>query len=178
MIGRHAAARRGQLRGPLRGAVVMAAVFAVIAASFLARASERDPSGVLGVWMGESEKIAIEIYRCEEYLCGKIVWVIKPYRNNGEFKRDKRNPDPALRQRGYCGIEVIQGLRGKNDRVWQRGKFYYPKKGTTFDLDIALQDDGRLELRAYLGIRLLGKSETWYRPEPGRTLECVPTPES
>ncbi len=174
MIGRHTATRRS----PLCGAVVMAVVFAVIAAPYLARASEPDPSGVLGNWMAESEKIAIELYRCEEYLCGKIIWVIKPYRNNGEFKRDKRNPDPALRQRGYCGIEVVRGLRGKNDRVWRHGTLYYVKKGTTFDLDIALKDDDRLELRAYLGIRLLGKSETWNRPDPDLTLACVPTPES
>ena len=174
MIGRHTATRRG----PLCSAVVMAVVFAVIAAPYLARASEPDPSGVLGNWMAKSEKIAIEIYRCEKYLCGKIIWVIKPYRNNGEFKRDKHNPDPALRQRGYCGIEVVRGLRGKNDRVWRRGTFYNPKKGTTYDLDIKLRDDGRLELRGYIGIRLLGKSEIWYRPEPDRTLACVPTPES
>ncbi len=174
MIGRHTATRRG----PLCGAVVMAVVFAVIAAPYLARASEPDPSGVLGNWMAKSEKIAIEIYRCEKYLCGKIIWVIKPYRNNGEFKRDKHNPDPALRQRGYCGIEVVRGLRGKNDRVWRGGKIYDPKRGNTFDLDIALRDDGRLELRAYLGFRFLGKSEIWTRPEPNQTLACVPTPKS
>ena len=128
--------------------------------------------------MAESEKIAIELYRCEEYLCGKIIWVIKPYRNNGEFKRDKHNPDPALRQRGYCGIEVVRGLRGKNDQVWRRGTFYDPKKGKSYDLDIALRDDGRLELRGYIGFRLFGKSELWDRPDPGQTLACVPTPKS
>jgi len=162
----------------LYGAVVMAVIFAMIAAAFPARASDTDPSGLLGNWMAKSEKIAIELYRCEEYLCGKIIWVIKPYRNNGEFKRDRRNPDPALRRRGYCGIEVVRGLRGKNDRVWRGGKIYDPKRGNTYDLDIALRDDGRLELRGYIGIRLFGKSEIWTRPEPDLTLACVPTPES
>ncbi len=174
MIDRHATA----VRGPLRGLVLSAAVFAVIAAPFLAKASEPDPSALLGNWMAESEKIAIELYRCEEYLCGKIIWVIKPYRNNGEFKRDKHNPDPALRQRGYCGIEVVRGLRGKNDQVWRGGKFYDPKKGNTYDLDIALRNDGQLELRGYIGFRLFGKSEVWDRPDPDQTLACVPTPQS
>ena len=166
------------VRGPRRGLVLLAAVFAVIAAPYLARASEPEPSGLLGNWMAESEKIAIELYRCEEYLCGKIIWVIKPYRNNGEFKRDRRNPDPALRRRGYCGIEVLRGLRGRSDRVWRGGKFYDPKKGNTYNLDIALRDDGRLELRGYIGFRLFGKTEVWTRPDPDRTLACVPTPES
>ena len=174
MIGRHATA----VGGALHGLILLAAVFALTAAPALARASEPDPTGVLGNWMAESEKLAIEIYRCEEFLCAKIIWIIKPYGKNGKFKRDKRNPDPALRHRAYCGIEVIKGLRGKNDRVWRRGKFYYPKKGKTFDVDIALKDDDRLEFRAYLGIRLLGMSETWFRPDPDQTLGCVPTPES
>ena len=172
---------RGQdsvLRGWLRGPLSLAAAIAIVAAPVFAAAAEPDPSGLLGFWMAESNKIAVEIYPCEEHLCAKVVWVIKPYRNNGEFKRDRRNPDPALRDRGYCGIEVITGLKRKRDGYWRRGHLYYPKKGTTFDVDIKLTDVGRLELRAYLGIRLFGKSEIWTRPDPGRTLACVPTPES
>jgi len=170
VIERHATA--------VRGLVFLAAVFAVIAAPFLARASEPDPSGLLGSWLAPSEKIAIELYRCEEYLCGKIIWVIKPYRNNGEFKRDKHNPDPALRHRGYCGIEVVRGLREKSNRVWRGGTFYDAKKGNSYNLDIALRDYGRLELRGYIGIRLFGKAEVWTRPDPDLTLACVPDPRS
>jgi len=173
--------KRGQkkaCRDWLRGPFALAAAIAIVAAPSFAPASEPDPSGLLGLWMAESRKVAIEIYPCEEHLCGKVAWVIKPYRNNGDFKRDKRNPDPALRQRGYCGIEVITGLKPKRADYWRSGRFYYPKKGKTFDVDIKLKGGDRLELRVYLGIRLLGMTETWFRPDPDRTLACVPTPES
>ncbi len=172
---------RGQknvLRGWRRGPFSMAAAIAIIAAPIFAAASEPDPSGVLGFWMDEPKKIAVEIYPCEERLCARIVWLAKPYWKSGKFKRDKWNPDPALRDRGWCGIEVITGLKPKRDDFWKNGRFYYPKRGRSYDVDIKLKEGDRLELRAYLGIRLLGKSEIWYRPEPDRTLACVPTPES
>ena len=170
---------RGQesvLRGWLRGALSLAAAIAIVAAPVFAAAAEPDPSGVLGFWIDEPKKVAVEFYSCEERLCARIVWLARPYRKNGEFKRDKRNPDPALRDRTWCGIEVITGLKPKRDDFWKSGRFYYPRKGTTFDVDVELTDGGGLELRAYLGIRLFGISEIWNRPDPDRTLACVPTP--
>lgn len=164
VIGRHATAVRSRLRNP----TLLAMAFAVIAASTFVRASESEPPDILGYWLSDLKKVVVEIYPCEENLCGKIVWLAKPYRRSGEFKRDKRNPDPALRHRGWCGIEVITGLKPKRDDFWKNGRFYYPKKGRSFDIDIKLNDDDRLELRAYLGIRLLGKSEIWTGRIPTR----------
>jgi uncharacterized protein (DUF2147 family) len=158
----------------LRGAAVLATAIAMLAAPMPTDAAETDPSAVTGVWLSEKGKVAVEIYPCADKLCGKIVWLAKPYRRDGKVKRDDRNPEPALQNRPYCGIEVIQNLKPKKNGTWESGRVYVPKQGETFDLDIELNKKGELELRAYLGIRLLGKSETWIRPEPGRTLECVP----
>jgi len=158
--------------------MLLALVFALLAAPSIVRAGEPDPSGLMGHWVNDVKLLLIEVYRCEENLCGKIVWYAKPYRRSGEFKRDKRNPDPALRERGWCGIEVISGLKPKKNNYWEKGRFYYPKKGKSYDIDVKLKGDDELELRVYLGIRLLGISETWYRPGPGQEIGCVPVPES
>jgi uncharacterized protein (DUF2147 family) len=170
MIGRHGAVLRRLLRRP----TLLAAAFAMIAAPIFAHAFASDPSAVLGTWLSEKGKVAVEIYPCEDNLCGKIVWLAKPYRRDGKVKRDDRNPMPALRDRPYCGIEVIRGLKPAKNGAWENGRAYDPKKGEAFDIDIELNNEGQLELRAYLGIRLLGKSETWTRPEPGQSFECVP----
>jgi uncharacterized protein (DUF2147 family) len=162
----------------LRRTTLIAAALAVLAAPVIAQATGPDPSGVLGLWLSEKEKVLVDIYRCEDELCAKIVWLAKPYRRSGEFKRDRKNPDPALRDRGWCGIEVIRGLKAKTDGVWESGRFYYPKGGQTFDIDIEKQADTELKIRAYLGLRLLGKSEIWTRPEPGQTVGCVAAPNS
>lgn len=170
MIGRLGAT----LRDLLRGLALLAAAFTVSAAPMFANAAGTDPSAVLGFWMAESKKLAVEIYPCEDNLCGKIAWLAKPYRKDGKVKRDDRNPNTALRDRPYCGIEVIRNLKAKNNGTWENGRVYYPKKGETYNIDIELNGNNRLDLRAYLGIRLLGKSETWTRPEPGQSLGCVP----
>lgn len=153
---------------------------AALAAAFpvFALASGPDQPAVLGYWMDEPKKVAVEIYTCEENLCARIAWLARPYTNKGNFRRDKKNPNPALRDRGWCGIQVIDGLKPREDGVWESGRFYYPKRGETYDVDIELKTQNRLEMRAYLGIRLLGKSETWNRAEPDRVLACPPAPES
>ncbi len=176
MIGRYTAA----VRSRLRSLALLALAFAVIAAPASATDPDPDPDSVaiLGYWLSDLKKVVVEIYSCEDELCGRIVWLAKPYRSSGELKRDKKNPDPALRDRGWCGIEVITGLKPARDGFWRRGRFYYPKKGRSFDIDIELKKGDRLELRVYLAIRLLGTSKIWTRPEPGQTLDCAPAPES
>ena len=54
--------------------MLLALAFALITAPILARAAEPDPSGVLGYWLSDLKKLVVEIYPCEEKLCGKIVW--------------------------------------------------------------------------------------------------------
>ena len=154
------------------------AILAIIAACSGAGAgvAATDPSGVTGLWLSAKEKVVIELYPCGDELCGDIVWLAKPFRKSGEFKRDKKNPDPSLRDRGWCGIQVINGLEANGKDGWENGKFYYPKMGRSFDLDIELKSDDAIEIRAYLGIPLLGKAETWTRAEPDQEVGCVPEP--
>lgn len=129
-------------------------------------------AGVEGVWLTEKRKVAVELYPCGAAMCGKIVWLAKPRSRDGTLRRDVRNPDPALRDRPWCGIEVIRGLR-RDGPGWADGRFYYPKEGKSFDIDLSDAGDGTLEVRAYLGIKLLGKTEVWTRPE-GALPGCEP----
>ena len=174
MIHRQATAARSRLGRSM----LLALAFAILAAPGLARAAEPDPSAMLGHWVNDVKLLVIDVYTCEEKLCAKIIWYGKPYRRSGEFKRDKRNPDPALRDRGWCGIEVVTGLKRKRDGYWRGGRFYHPKKGKSYDIDIKLNGNDQLDLRVYLGFRLLGVTETWTRPDPGQEIGCVPVPET
>lgn len=168
MIGRHIPA--------LRRLALIAAALAALAAPVFAQAAAPDPSGVLGLWLSEKKKVLVDIYPCDDELCGKIVWLAKPFHKTGYFKRDSKNPNPKLRDRGWCGIEVIQGLKSKGDSTWRNGDFYFPKEGKTFDIDFEKKSDEELKIRVYLGLRLLGKSEIWTRPEPNHQIGCVAAP--
>ena len=149
---------------------------AVIALGAGAGVAASDPSAIAGRWLSSKEKVVIELYPCGERLCGDIAWLAKPYRKDGEFKRDARNPDPSLRSRGWCGIQVISGLKNKETDRWKDGKFYYPKQGRSYDLDIAMKSETEIEIRAYLGIPLIGTSEIWTRAAPDQEIGCVPEP--
>ncbi|MBS1269160.1 MAG: hypothetical protein MAG794_00104 [Gammaproteobacteria bacterium] len=130
-------------------------------------ASEALVEEVLGSWLTGKEGAVIEIYKCdgERELCGRITWLKKPYTHEGELKRDSRNPDASLRDRPRCGIIVVTGLRRIDEDTWAHGRVYNPKSGNRYRAYLDLNDDGTIRIRAYIGIPLVGKSDTWTRPE-------------
>jgi uncharacterized protein (DUF2147 family) len=88
---------------------------------------------------------------------------------NGEaaLKRDKRNPDPALRQRDLCGLTVIRDLRSSGPNHWDDGWFYYPDSGKTYNMKMELTPSGALVARLYLGTSLVGETKTLKRVVQG-----------
>ena len=58
------------------------------------------------VWLIDG-KVAVQIYDCDGLLCGRILWLQTPRDPQGVLDRDKNNPNPALRQRGLCGLTVL-----------------------------------------------------------------------
>jgi uncharacterized protein (DUF2147 family) len=140
-----------------------------------AQGSERVPiSDLLGPWMTEKKGAVIDIYECgegERALCGRIAWLKKPYTDEGELKRDPENPDSSLRDRPLCGIEVLTGLKRMDKDTWAFGDVYNPKDGNEYSAYLDAREDGTLHIRGYLGIPLIGKSETWSRPQ-GIDIAC------
>lgn len=124
---------------------------------------------VLGPWLTEKKGAVIEIYECGEVqdreLCGRIAWLRKPYTDEGGLKRDPENPDPSLRARPLCGIEVFTGLKRSDGNTWSFGRVYNPKDGNQYRAYLDVKNDGTIHIRGYIGIPLIGKSEDWTRPE-------------
>lgn len=162
------------MRGLRRGVVWLTLVLA----GFFGAAADAAPAGepdhpLFGHWLSGKKKLIVEFYPCGGEVCGRIAWLAKPYKD-GELRRDKHNPDPALRHRPFCGIEVIRGLEPDGDGVWNGGKVYDPKRGETYSLEVTQTGADELELRAYIGLKIFGKSETWTRPDPDHEIACVP----
>lgn len=116
---------------------------------------------ILGRWLTESRKGVVEIYRCADHLCGKVVW-IQP----GEPQTDELNPNPALRKRALCGLVLMGDFKPSGRDVWSGGWAYSPEVGKTYSARMALQEDGTLKLRGYIGIPLFGESQIWTRADP------------
>lgn len=116
-----------------------------------------------GVWLTEDQGAHIEFAPCGERLCGRIIWLKDAVDKNGQPHRDDHNPDRSLRQRTIQGSVIIRDLKRRNDREWANGSVYNPDDGRTYGFEIHLQSDGRLKVRGYFGIPLLGGSQYWRR---------------
>jgi len=139
------------------------------------------PGQVLGPWLTGEQGAVIELYRCgdsgAEELCGRIVWLEEPYTDDGRLKRDTQNPAPSLRDRPRCGLEVVTGLARKDDGdTWTGGRVYNPQDGKRYKARLKAGDGEQLTIRVYLGIPLIGKSETWTRPGQDIELGCPEQP--
>ncbi|RXZ65036.1 DUF2147 domain-containing protein [Pelagerythrobacter rhizovicinus] len=110
-----------------------------------APAAAGDGSRILGVWATGSEGGRVEIYRCGEALCGKIVDATR-LRANPDL-RDVRNPDRSLRNRKLKGLVVLRGFTG-GPAEWQGGPVYDPESGDGAAKGyLTLRRDGKLEVK-------------------------------
>lgn len=133
-------------------------------ASGLASAAE---AGVAGYWQEEPSGAVIQIVQCAEGLCLTIVALPSHHPHT-----DVHNPDVKLRGRALCGLRIGQGFTQTDSQHADGGDLYDPKSGRTYSGSMAVQGN-TLKLRGYLGIKFLGRTETWTRigqPYP----KCTP----
>ncbi len=122
------------------------------------------PSDVLGSWKTEKRDVQLELFRCGEKICGKIVWLKEPNyidRKDGPVgttKVDRKNPDPALRNRPILGLQVMKGLTAKGDNRWGNGTCYDPETGKSYKCKMRLKSPDQLEMRGFIGISLFGRN--------------------
>ena len=119
----------------------------------------------VGLWYAEGGAAEVQVFPCADELCGKVVWLRSPLGDDGCELRDDNNPDFSLRNRDIVGLVVLTGLRPSDDEAaaWNGGTIYDPASGHTYSCYARLENDNRLFLRGYLGIRLLGRTTTWTR---------------
>lgn len=127
------------------------------------------PDDVLGQWKTVGDRSRIELYRCGEKVCGKVVWLRHPRFTHpedgpvGEEKIDRKNPDPALQRRSILGLQVIEGLTYVGDNKWEKGVCYDPESGKSYKCKMRLIAPDRLDLRGYIGFSFIGRTYTLTR---------------
>ena len=126
-----------------------------------ARAQSQD---VQGWWVDGSGKAGIFISPCNGQLCGKIEWLRVPLDKAGKPKTDVHNDNPALRPRLLCGLPILGGFKPGNDGSWRGGWIYDPESGNTYKSVMHVGEDGKLHVRGFIGITLIGRSTVWTKP--------------
>ena len=119
-----------------------------------------------GVWL-MGTKVAIQVFDCSGMLCGRVIWLRAPLDAQGLLKRDKLNPDLALRERQVCGPTIIWNVRPVDSNHWKDGWFYNADDGSTYRVAMELRSDDVMMARVYEGIPAIGESKTLVRVPMG-----------
>ncbi len=128
------------------------------------------PDDIVGVWDNQEKDAKIEIFKCGEKFCGKIVFLKEPnYPPDsregmpGMPKLDHKNPKSELRKVPVIGLEIMRDFTFSGDNAWKRGKVYDPKSGNTYSGKMTLVSPTQLKLRGFIGISLFGRTDVWTR---------------
>lgn len=151
--------------------VINTAIFLLalsLGSAISALASEGD--AILGVWYDEEKIVRIEIYKCEDKYCGKLVWLKEPEYPAGSKEGapgtprvDHNNPDPAKKKTPLYGLVIMRGFMFRGDNTWSGGSVYDPKSGNAYRGKMTLVSPDELKLRGYIGIPLFGRTSKWTR---------------
>jgi uncharacterized protein (DUF2147 family) len=127
-----------------------------------------DDSGAPVAWF--------RIIDCNGVFEGKMARIFsRPGENPSDWRCTACEGDQ--RNAPVVGLTFIKGMR-RNGHAYEGGSILDPRSGLKYGARMELSADGeRLEVRGYLGIPLLGQSETWKRlPDnllpPGRFASC------
>lgn len=130
--------------------------------AFACKAQNAD--AINGKWLSLTGEGQVLIYKKGTKYFGKLNWIKFPNDPAGKPKTDSKNPDPSLRSRPELGLELLQNFTYDGDKTYEDGTIYDPKSGKTYSCKMTLNGN-KLKIRGYIGISLLGRTETWTRIE-------------
>jgi uncharacterized protein (DUF2147 family) len=121
------------------------AALAVAGLTISSRPTSATP--VEGMWAVQD--LILNIYSCQDRMCGRIAWT----------KDDHR-------RRTDCGRTIVWGLSPSGPETWDDGSIYDTTDGNTYRLKATLDPDGTLHARIFKGLPLFGKTEVLRRVDP------------
>jgi uncharacterized protein (DUF2147 family) len=105
-----------------------------------------------GLWFTEDHGGVVQISTCGEKLCGTIVGLTP--NPQGVMPRDVHG-DPQ------CHLPLLRDLRLHEDDGRWHGTVTNPEDGKVYDAEVWVPSDGKMRLRGYVGVPLLGSTQTW-----------------
>lgn len=119
---------------------------------------------MLGVWLTGSGNGKVEIYKNGSNYQGKIVWLQEPTDpKTGKPKTDINHPNKSNHSRPLMGLVNIWGFNYKGNHEWEGGHIYDPKNGKEYKCIVTMKDKNTLNVRGYIGITLIGRTDVWTR---------------
>lgn len=131
-------------------------LFALLFVPLVARAQSP-----VGTW--KNEKATFEVFDQGGKLFGKILTLKEPNDKAGKAKVDFRNPDVSKQGVPLIGLVFLKGFVPAGSGRWDKGTIYDPENGKTYSSYMQMTGNDAIEVRGFLGISLLGRSQNWTR---------------
>lgn len=141
------------------------AMIALFVFSYSAFAGTTDSAA--GYWKTVDDKTGevlsvVQIYPAGNTLEGKIVTIMPVL--------GQKNTDTCVKCKGslqnkpMLGMRIMWNMQQVSNDTWGRGRVLDPKSGNVYQGTMKLSSDGsKLKLRGYIGVPVLGRSQTWLR---------------
>ena len=137
----------------------------LLAAAGLAHA-QASPAGL---WKtidddGKTEKSLVRIVETDGVFSARVEKILNPARLDARCDKcaDERKGQPVL------GLSIINGVKASaaDAGQWDGGTILDPNEGKVYKVRLKPVDGGKtLEVRGYIGLPLLGRTQTWQRVE-------------
>lgn len=108
-----------------------------------------------GTWRHPENGSHVEMYKCGENLCAKIVKVVDAQ------KTDDKNPDAAKRSRPLVGLVIMSGAKKTGANSWA-GSIYNRADGGTYSGTVTVKSKDALDLAGCTAV-ILCKTLAWTR---------------
>lgn len=134
--------------------------FLTVAAAVLSACdggSPASPTELGGRWITESGNLEVEIGPCEAALCGIVTQVLanRSMSVPGAPMKPADGKDPL-------GMKILHGFVPSSGGKWE-GRIYNRENGKTYDCLLSLKSANELEVRGYVALSVLGKTQIWSR---------------
>lgn len=141
---------------------------AALLCSLAAMAHAGDTPSAVGLWKNIDDatgkpKALIRISEVNGELTGKIEKLFLDPSEDPNPKCDKC--EDARKDQPIMGMTILNGLKRDGDE-YTGGQILDPKNGKVYKSKMKLDADGKkLNVRGYIGMPLLGRSQVWLRQE-------------
>jgi len=131
-----------------------------------------------GFYFGASAQDVVGKWKTIDDETGKAKSVVEIYKGgNGNyfgkitklFVEPGEDPDPicdvctgSKKNQKVIGMIIISNMEKTGANMWKNGTILDPGNGKTYDCKMWVED-GKLQVRGYLGISALGRSQTWLK---------------
>lgn len=111
----------------------------------------------------KTEKSLVRITESGGVLTGKVEKISDPAKANANCTpcTDERKDKPVL------GMTILRGVKPSSDAgTWEGGDILDPNNGKIYKVRLKPIDGGKqMEVRGFVGVALLGRTQTWVRVE-------------